>query len=88
MSMDLANLESVASFVENFKKLGLPLHLLINNAGIMMPPYQQSKQGHELTFAVNHLGHFHLTQLLEKNLLETGTKAEPARVVYLASKAA
>jgi NAD(P)-dependent dehydrogenase (short-subunit alcohol dehydrogenase family) len=88
MAMDLANLESVVLFVENFKKLGLPLHLLINNADVMVPPYQESAQGHDLTFAVNHLGHFHLTQLVETNLLETGTKAEPARVVFLASVAA
>jgi dehydrogenase/reductase SDR family protein X len=49
MAMDLANLESVANFVDNFKKLGAPLHFLINNAGIMMTSYQNIKQGHELT---------------------------------------
>mmetsp|Transcript_8046 Transcript_8046/g.16250 ORF Transcript_8046/g.16250 Transcript_8046/m.16250 type:complete len:160 (-) Transcript_8046:404-883(-) len=68
LEMDLSDLRSVESFVAEFKRLELPLHILINNARIMMPGLQKKKsvQGHELQFAVNHLGHFHLTSLLEE----------------------
>ena len=87
IKMDLADLRSVESFVEEFNELQLPLHLLINNAGIMMPGVtkKRSKQGHELQFAVNHLGHFRLTQLLEENILSSNTVENPGRVLYLTS---
>ena len=53
------------------------LHFLlqINNAGIMVDEYQTSKQGHEIHFATNHLGHFLLTQLLLPNLASPGDAA-------------
>ena len=46
---------------------------------------KRSKQGHELQFAVNHLGHFRLTQLLEENILSSNTVENPGRVLYLTS---
>jgi protochlorophyllide reductase len=58
------------------------LDLLINNAGVMAPPRQLSAQGHELQFAVNHLGHFALTQELLPLLQPEG------RVVHVSSGAA
>jgi len=64
MSVDLANLESVHKFAENFKKKFEKLDLLINNAGVMTPPYTRTKDGFELQFGTNHLGHFALTGLL------------------------
>jgi NAD(P)-dependent dehydrogenase (short-subunit alcohol dehydrogenase family) len=87
LKLDLADLRSVESFAKEFQKLKLPLHLLINNAGIMMPGLDQkrSKQGYELQFAVNHLGHFHLTKLLEENILRSNTVSNPGRVLYLTS---
>ena len=67
MALDLSDLASVAAFVEQYKATGLPLHYLINNAGILMPGLEKkySVQKHELQFAVNHLAHFYLTRLLE-----------------------
>ncbi len=64
MLVDLASLESVHKFAENFKKKFNKLDLLINNAGVMNPPYTKTKDGFELQFGTNHLGHFALTGLL------------------------
>merc|ERR1712137_927494 len=60
LQLDLADLHSVENFVESFNKLNLPLHVLVNNAGIMAIPYQETANGYEMQFGVNHLGHFHL----------------------------
>ncbi len=83
MELDLANLASVKTFAEAFRKNYARLDLLINNAGVMIPPYSKTTDGFELQFGTNHLGHFALTgSLLE---LLTGTK--DARVVNVASGA-
>jgi len=71
MHLDLADLNSVRSFSKEFDKRFDSLHLLINNAGIMMPPLGRTKQGFELQLGVNHLGHFALTGLLTDILLAT-----------------
>jgi NAD(P)-dependent dehydrogenase (short-subunit alcohol dehydrogenase family) len=64
MELDLANLDSVCSFAGKFKERYSRLDLLINNAGVMMPPYSKTADGFELQFGTNHLGHFALTGLL------------------------
>jgi NAD(P)-dependent dehydrogenase (short-subunit alcohol dehydrogenase family) len=64
MELDLANLESIRIFAAEFKKNFNRLDLLINNAGVMMPPYSKTADGFELQFGTNHLGHFALTGLL------------------------
>lgn len=64
MLVDLSNLESVHKFAENFKEKFKKLDILINNAGVMNPPYTKTKDGFELQFGTNHLGHFALTGLL------------------------
>jgi len=61
MQLDLADLGSVSAFVTAFKAHYDRLDLLINNAGIMIPPYGQTKQGFEAQFGVNHLGDFDST---------------------------
>ncbi len=63
-SLDLADLESVATFATRFAQTHGRLDLLINNAGLMVPPLGRTKQGHELQFGTNHLGHFALTARL------------------------
>jgi len=65
MILDLASLDSVRKFAGEFKQNYDHLDLLINNAGVMMPPYSTTADGFELQFGTNHLGHFALTlQLL------------------------
>ncbi|OKJ05541.1 oxidoreductase [Kitasatospora sp. CB01950] len=62
--LDLADLESVRRFAEDLRADGVRPDVLVNNAGVMAPPRTLGAQGHELQFAVNHLGHFALTGLL------------------------
>lgn len=87
MELDLASLASIQKFVMNFKKKGLPLHILVNNAGIMIPPYSKTEDGFELQFGVNHLGHFALTNLLLDDLIKSGSPDRCSRVVTLSSEA-
>jgi NAD(P)-dependent dehydrogenase (short-subunit alcohol dehydrogenase family) len=81
MLVDLSNLESVHKFSENFKKKFKKLDLLINNAGVMNPPYTKTKDGFELQFGTNHLGHFALTGLL----IELIKKTPNSRIVNVSS---
>ena len=62
--LDLADLDTVRTFAAEIAKVDV----LINNAGVMMPPRTLSAQGYELQFAVNHLAHFALTALLLEKL--------------------
>ena len=70
MELDLGSLGSVQKFVTEFKKKGIPLHILVNNAGIMFPPYGTTEDGFERQFGVNHLGPFALTNLLLDELIK------------------
>ena len=80
--MDLTDPDSIDDFARDFVESGLPLHLLINNAGIMaMPELKRDSQGNELQFATNHLGHFRLTVRLWAAL----NRAGGARVVSVSS---
>jgi NAD(P)-dependent dehydrogenase (short-subunit alcohol dehydrogenase family) len=80
-SLNLASLESVKSFVEEFLALRRELHLLINNAGIMAAPLAYTDAGLESQFGTNHIGHFFLTV----GLLPALKAAGKARVVSLSS---
>ncbi|KAI3707140.1 hypothetical protein L6452_25394 [Arctium lappa] len=71
MTLDLSSLRSVRSFVSDFEALNLPLNLLINNAGRFSHDHCISEDGMEMTFATNYLGHFLLTKLVMKNMIET-----------------
>ena len=82
-ALDLASLKSVADFADRMKEDLPAIDLLINNAGVMIPPFSRTEEGFELQFGVNHLGHFALTaQLLPHLKAETGS-----RVVVLSSVA-
>jgi NAD(P)-dependent dehydrogenase (short-subunit alcohol dehydrogenase family) len=81
--LDLASLESVRKAAVDLTGRFAKLDLLINNAGLMMSPYGLTKDGYELQFGTNHLGHFALTALLLKSLLAT----PGSRVVTVSSNA-
>lgn len=64
-SLDLSSMESVAGFAGELLREDRPLHILINNAGVMAPPTRQmTREGFELQLATNHLGHVALTARL------------------------
>jgi NAD(P)-dependent dehydrogenase (short-subunit alcohol dehydrogenase family) len=75
--LDLADLDSVREFAAGIDRVDV----LVNNAGVMMPPHTHTKQGYELQFGVNHLAHFALTVLLFNTLL----RSEDSRVVTVSS---
>jgi NAD(P)-dependent dehydrogenase (short-subunit alcohol dehydrogenase family) len=62
--LDLASFDSIKDFVKKFNEKYDQLHGLLNNAGIMQPPFRQTKEGLELQMGVNHFGHYLLTGLL------------------------
>ena len=82
LSLDLGDLASVRQCAQAFLARGLPLHLLINNAGLA-GARGLTTSGFEMAFGVNHVGHFSLTQLLLPRL----RSAAPARIVTVASRA-
>ncbi|WAH37222.1 oxidoreductase [Alicyclobacillus dauci] len=83
MQLNLADLASINRFTELFQHRFDRLDLLINNAGVMGPSYQKTKDGFELQFGTNHLGHFALTGRLLPNLFE----ASHGRIVTVSSAA-
>jgi NAD(P)-dependent dehydrogenase (short-subunit alcohol dehydrogenase family) len=83
MILDLAHLSSVKSFAADFRRRFDRLDLLINNAGVMMPPPSKTADGFELQLGTNHLGHFALTGLLLDLLLQT----KGSRIVNVSSSA-
>ncbi|MBW2960406.1 oxidoreductase [Mesonia aestuariivivens] len=84
IKLDLAHLDSVRRFAEEFKANYKYLDILVNNAGLMMPPYGTTKDGFELQFGINYLGHFLLTGLLLEQLTNSTIDA---RVISLSSLA-
>jgi len=84
MELDLSSLSSIEKFAEDFKAMKIPLHILVNNAGIMgLPSKTVTENGFEMQMGVNHLGHFHLTNLLTPILKKSAT----SKVVIVASSA-
>ena len=80
MPLDLADLDSVRSFVAEFKQRNLSLDALVCNAGVQFIQRQTyTKDGFDTTFGVNHLGHFVLTNLLLDKF------NEPARIIFVSS---
>jgi len=84
MPLDLSSLQSVRDFGKAFTAKHDRLDLLINNAGVMMPPSRtETQDGFELQFGTNHLGHFTLTMRLLERILGTSG----SRVVTVSSTA-
>ena len=79
--LDLASLDSVRAAAEQIRASHERLDLLINNAGLMMPPHGTTADGFELQFGTNHLGHFALTGLL----LDLMLSVPGSRVVTVSS---
>jgi retinol dehydrogenase 12 len=89
--LDLSDLTTIKPAVESFLSRENKLHVLFNNAGVMIPPEgQKTAQGYDMQLGTNCVGPFLLTQLLTPMLVQTA-KTEPAntvRVVWLSSMAA
>lgn len=83
MELDLADLKSVRAFATKFKQNHSRIDVLLNNAGIMMSPYNLTKDGFESQIGTNHFGHFALTGLL----LDILKKTPKSRVVNVSSMA-
>jgi NAD(P)-dependent dehydrogenase (short-subunit alcohol dehydrogenase family) len=79
--LDLGSLASVRAAAGQLRETCPRLDLLINNAGVMTPPYSKTEDGFELQFGTNHLGHFALTGLVLDTLLAAGG----SRIVTVAS---
>jgi retinol dehydrogenase-12 len=82
LPLDLGSFSSVRECVRLFNQLNLPLHLLINNAGVA-GLRGLTQDGFEMTFGINHLGHFLLTQMLLEKLQSSGH----SRVITVSSRA-
>ena len=80
---DLSDLASVRAVAEEFRRQSSELHILILNAGLMAISYRLSPTGADMQFAVNHIGHFLLFQLLLPLLLHS----QPSRVIAVSSVA-
>jgi NAD(P)-dependent dehydrogenase (short-subunit alcohol dehydrogenase family) len=82
--LDLARRKTVTDFLDAWNG---PLHLLINNAGLVTSGLERTAEGWELQFATNHLGHFHLAVGLHDALARGAAERDGARIVSLSSTA-
>jgi NAD(P)-dependent dehydrogenase (short-subunit alcohol dehydrogenase family) len=76
---EIADLSIMSEIRALAARLEAPIHLLVNNAGVLLPTRQETEEGYEMTFATNLLGHFLLTELLLDKL------EAPARIVNVSS---
>jgi NAD(P)-dependent dehydrogenase (short-subunit alcohol dehydrogenase family) len=83
LKLDLGSLAAIRAAVSDFRARYTRLDLLVNNAGLMIPPYGRTADGFESQFGTNHLGHFALTGLLLDRLCRTSG----SRVVTISSNA-
>ena len=83
LELDLNSLDATRQSAQAFNSRGTPLHLLVNNAGIMIPMERRTQDGFEAHLGVNHLGHFLFTNLI----LDSLRAANGARVVVVSSAA-
>jgi NAD(P)-dependent dehydrogenase (short-subunit alcohol dehydrogenase family) len=83
LTADLSSQAEIHALAEEFKNKHDHLHVLVNNAGALFTSYRASVDGIEMTFALNHLAYFLLTNLLLKTLITSA----PARIVNVSSNA-
>ncbi len=83
MKLDLSDLSSITAFAGKFNSRFSQLDLLINNAGVMAPPFQKTTDGFELQMGTNHLGHFALTG----HLIDVIKNTPKSRIVTVSSMA-
>jgi NAD(P)-dependent dehydrogenase (short-subunit alcohol dehydrogenase family) len=83
MTLDLASMASIRAFAEAFLADHPRLDVLVNNAGLILSQRNETEDGFETTFGVNHLGHVLLTELLLDRLKQSA----PSRIVVVASEA-
>lgn len=86
MHLDLASLDSVRQFVENFHRLGRPLDVLVCNAAVYLPTAKEpsfTAEGFELSVGTNHLGHFLLSRLLLDDMKQSDFTSK--RVIIVGS---
>ncbi|KAF9092037.1 hypothetical protein BGX23_004677 [Mortierella sp. AD031] len=81
LELDLGDMNKTHQAAQEFLKKGLPLHILINNAGLIIVPYEQTIDGIENQFGVNHVGPFVFTMALLDRLKES----QPSRIVCTSS---
>uniref|UniRef100_A0A8D8W949 Retinol dehydrogenase 14 n=1 Tax=Cacopsylla melanoneura TaxID=428564 RepID=A0A8D8W949_9HEMI len=81
--LDLASFKSIRECAQEINQSESSIHMLINNAGVMMCPKDQTEDGFELQFGTNHLGHFLFTLLLLPKII----KSAPAKIINLSSLA-
>lgn len=86
LQLDLASLESVKKAADTFNAKSDRLDVLINNAGVMALPASTTKDGYEIQFGTNHVGHFLLTKLLMPTLQRTAEGKRDVRIVNLSSE--
>ncbi|CAH1396314.1 unnamed protein product [Nezara viridula] len=84
MELDLASLKSIRHFAVEVIRDFPQIHVLINNAGVAVPPLREykTKEGFEINMGVNHIGHFYLTKLLLQKLKDSA----PSRIIIVSSK--
>lgn len=86
MTLDLSSLASVRSFVEEYINKDIPLHYLILNAGVMVPPLTHTEDGFELQMGTNHFAHFSLCLGLLKHMAKFTGPDFQGRIVVLSSE--
>lgn len=84
---DLSSIEQIRKAADEFRGRYERLDVLLNNAGAIFPKYQESADGLEMTFALNHISYFLLTHLLLDNLKQTAQRQGEARIINVSSSA-
>ena len=78
---DLSSIEQIRKAADEFRARYERLDVLLNNAGAIFPKYQETADGLEMTFALNHISYFLLTHLLLDNLKQTAQRQGEARII-------